>query len=68
MARKNKYVPGPQLASLLAVVAAVEAGNYIYLNHKPQHPRVVSSMTMDTVRGFAIHGRARLALFNPENE
>lgn len=62
MARQTRFVPGPQIISAAAAVAVIEAGGWLYFNHKPLHPGWTSSMTIHSITCFARRGMIRLAI------
>jgi hypothetical protein len=61
MARQKKFKRGRVVSSTTKLVRLVEAGNWIYWNHKPQHPKVIASMTLRTLQGAVLAGILRLA-------
>ncbi len=66
MAYKKKYRPGNRIYEVLSVVWAVENEKWLYLNHKPLHPKFVSKMPLDTIIAFLKRGAFRTALLNKE--
>lgn len=68
MSRPTKFIPGPAIRSLSAVVALIEQGEWLYWHDKPKSPAVLINMNVASLRGAARFGRIRLALPNPERK
>lgn len=66
MSRPRKFKPGRKVKTLADAARLIERGEWLYFNHKAQHPAVAVSMTMHTVKGFANNGRLRLAMRTEE--
>ena len=47
---KQKYRPGNRIPGLTELDRAIERGEYVFWNHKPQHPAFIVSMKFKTVR------------------
>ena len=60
--RQNKYRPGPKIRDMAELSAHLDAGRYVYWNHKPQHPSWLASMTYHTLRGAVRKGILRIAI------
>jgi len=62
--RKNKYRQGSVIRTIGELLCEIEAGRYVYLNHKPQNPGWVISMQLRAVLLFLNSGRIRKAEAN----
>lgn len=60
--RPRKFKPGRKVKTLADAARLIERGEWLYFNHKPQHPGWVKSMPMLTVWTFAICGMLRRAI------
>ncbi len=60
----KKFRPGARILSLSALAKHVEFGRWIYLHGTPKHPKVLMSMTLNTLRAF-LGGREGLLLAEP---
>lgn len=49
MPRKNKFIKGNKLTNMTQLLIQVNKGRYVYFNHKPQHPGIIKSMTLNTL-------------------
>jgi len=49
MSTKRKYRPGPAFRTVTALTVAAHRGEWIYVRHKPQHPRWILWMALQTV-------------------
>jgi hypothetical protein len=52
--KKNKFKKGHKINFMGDLLGHLTRGNYIYYNHKPQHPGFIQSMTLRTLLN-AIH-------------
>lgn len=59
-----RFRRGELVEDIHALVAALQAGRWIYFNHKPQHPSVLMNMSLATLRGSLQAQRLRYALEN----
>jgi hypothetical protein len=55
MRSRRKYFKGPAYTSIEELAMDVQRGQYVFLWHKPLHPRWVSCMTFQVVMSFLLH-------------
>lgn len=67
MARKKIFRRGRRIKNLAEVVRRLEKGEWIYWNHKPQHPGWLWSMRIWNLRQAAFSGILYRAIRNEEN-
>ena len=63
-ATKNKYRKGGYLKTMASVSKWLDGGNWIFWNHKPQHPSWIGSMQYRVINQAAERGILRRALVN----
>lgn len=60
----TKFIRGPMITSLHEVVVALEAGRFLYLNHKPLSPGFYQNWQMHEVAKQVRRGNLFQALEN----
>lgn len=55
----NKFRQGAVIKTMAVLVKELDAGRWIYWNHKPQHPGWIISMTYRTLRQAVAVGMLR---------
>lgn len=60
--RTKMFEKGEQIKSMDELSSELRKGNYVFLNHKPQHPGWVGSMMFRTLEAYVRGGGARFAL------
>ncbi len=61
-ASRRMYEPGAKVASMQELASALEAGRWVFINHKPYHPGWLVSMTYHSLRLYVRAGRVRVAV------
>lgn len=64
--RKHKFRPGRTIRTLTDAVRRIDKGEWIYFNHKPQHPGWMLSVQLQTIRASVQRGFLRQAIRNKE--
>lgn len=61
MARARMYTPGEPFGDLVALIAWLQSGRWVYLGRgdaRPKHPSVAMSMTVSTLALYVARGTA----------
>ena len=64
--RPRKFRKGEMFKSVVDLLEWLDGGGWVYQGTKPQHPSVISNMSLHTLRGSCAAGRLARAIRNPE--